>query len=173
MVVWGTWQRHRRPSLACMTLNWVHSSFQPGGECIGGSWGLHLKEKRNKEHKYYTGGQSVSQCATGRAAKAIAVRQEVPGARLQRLCLHSGESVADWPAANSRATLRAKTSSFILPYSGAARERETEKKNNHTHKQCYIVSVQRSKLSQEISCEKMSDIYRQINGKLILISCHY
>lgn len=127
MVLWGTWQRHRRPSLDCMTLNWVHSSFQPGGECIGGSWGLHLKEKRNKEHKYYTGGQSVSQCATGSPAKAKAVRQGVPGARLQRLCLHSGESVADWPAANSRATLRAKTSSFILPYSGAARERETGK----------------------------------------------
>lgn len=52
-------------------------------------------------------------------------------------------------------------------------EKERQKKNNHTHKQCYIVSVQWSKLSQEIFCEKMSDIYRQINGKLILISCHY
>lgn len=35
--------------------------------------------------------------------------------------------MADWPAANSKATLRAKTSSFILPCGGVARERDTEK----------------------------------------------
>lgn len=45
---------------------------------------------------------------------------DVTVAQQPRLCLFSGESVADSPAVNSRATLRAKTNNFIVLFSTAA-----------------------------------------------------
>lgn len=48
---------------------------------------------------------------------------DVTVAQQPRLCLFSGESVADSPAVNSRATLRAKTNNFIVLFSTAAYER--------------------------------------------------